>query len=736
MILSLVVALLAVAPPQDPETGSVRGQVVSEADGAPLAHAVVEVLGAGRTLRAPSDRDGNYMLGGVPAGRRVLRAHHLGYAPVEMEVLVPPGGEVVLDIALEQQPIALGPVNVRVRAGIPNGVGDTLAAPRPELAIAAARALESTPGLAELGLGESARGVPGQEPVDPSDVLYVRGAAADLKLVLLDGAPVYAPFHLGGLVPAFGPGVLGSATLYLGGAPARYDGGLSYVMDLQTRGGRDEFHTSGALDLLSARMQVEGPIGGTRFLLAGRGVHELGRAAMLAAIPPYEFADGIIRLDAPAGEGIVSITGFANHEGVRLDSLGAGDRSGMAQWQNLATSLRYRGRIASTDAHLTAAFSTFDADLPIAGETPVMIKGAARRVRLAADFARGAGPLLLRYGASYDRLRLDYRVRSRFAPGDSLRSDKGARGEAAGAYLDASWQPAPRLRLRGGLRADVFSVDPVPVLAPRLTATWLLTDRAAITIAAGRYHQYARPPEHLFAPIDSATSGSASPPPALSVARATHLSLGLDQELMEDLRLGVEGFYKRFDGLPAASADGANASGMDLWVRRGGDGVTGWLGYSLAWIWSSKPGGLTSNDFSGRQLLTSGIAGPIGDRGRFEVRVAYGAGLPYTAVHAAPNSPDGFSGRAEDAPTLTSGGDAPPLVASTPDDPYLRVDVDLSHTWTPEWRGFAFEVTPYLRVLNALDRRDALFYRYDGDTDVRAVNPLPVLPVVGVEWRF
>ena len=62
-----------------------------------------------------------------------------------------------------------------------------------------------------------------------------RGAAADLKLVLLDGAPVYAPFHLNGLLDAFTDGVLEDASLYIGGTPARYDGGLSYVLDLDVR---------------------------------------------------------------------------------------------------------------------------------------------------------------------------------------------------------------------------------------------------------------------------------------------------------------------------------------------------------------------------------------------------------------------------------------------------------------------------------------------------------------------
>ncbi|MGH7551737.1 MAG: hypothetical protein ACREMQ_01750, partial [Longimicrobiales bacterium] len=69
----------------------------------------------------------------------------------------------------------------------------------------------------------------------------------------------------------------------------------------------------------------------------------------------------------------------------------------------------------------------------------------------------------------------------------------------------------------------------------------------------------------------------------------------------------------------------------------------------------------------------------------------------------------------------------------------LRLDAQLARTWTGDWRGLAFEFTPYLKVLNALDRRDAIFYHFDrNDTnpEPRALAALPVLPVVGVQWKF
>jgi hypothetical protein len=44
----------------------------------------------------------------------------------------------------------------------------------------------------------------------------------------------------------------------------------------------------------------------------------------------------------------------------------------------------------------------------------------------------------------------------------------------------------------------------------------------------------------------------------------------------------------------------------------------------------------------------------------------------------------------------------------------------------------------YLRVLNALDRRDALFYYFEPwrDPDLTPLAELSVIPVLGIEWRF
>lgn len=742
-------ALTLVAPLQQqvPTVGEVRGLVRSEATGERLPYTVVEIVGVEGAVVALADSAGGYVLRNVPPGRRILRASRFDHAPLEIEVLVSSNRSVMLDLLLVQRPVALPGITALVRHR--PRLSDAHNPSEPELSIAATRALEATPGVAEIGLGRINPGpTGGQDPTNPSDVLYVRGAPADLKLVLIDGAPVYAPFHLGGLIQPFDPELLHSAELYLGGAPARYDGGLSYVLGLRTRAGqRTELRSSGSVDLVSSRMVVDGPL--TRnagFLLGGRMVHPNGTRWLLESGLPYRYADLVGRIDADLGENHgVALTGFWNHEAVDW-SLAMPDES--ANWGNAAASLRYRGSVLGGEAELLAAYGEYSARLPYRGS---LADARARRMRMAADHTRDGGAARFNYGLSFERIALDYSVRPALRSADAMLLETSAEGQVAGAYLEADWQPAERWRIRSGGRVDVYSTDGVPRGAPRLSVTWMASDRASLTLAAGRYRQFIRASEPYGA---DSTFASVYVPPPLTLAGASHLLLALDQDLGEGLRLGIEGFYKDFDDLPQETSPmakggdqgmttaGARASGVDLWVRRGEGSVTGWLGYSLSWVWSDmgREGG---DSFSGRQLLSIGLKGPIGERGQFGVRVAYGAGLPYTAIPQVDFVAERpFS--SPDSPRLSNGMDlmsvaieAPPYAASRPEEPYLRLDLEVSHPWTMEWGSREVVFSPYLKVLNALDRRDALFYHAPGDgSEPDPLASLPLLPILGFRWTF
>lgn len=751
MKLLLALSVLSAALPQQrPDSQrplpSIRGVVRAE-DGrrAPVPWALIEVIGPSHRWAVMTDSLGHYRVSGVGTGLRRLRAVHMAYETMEIEVQVSGGDPLDVDLVLRPRPVELPELLVAtdfLSAG-ESGEGDPGAATLGG-GLVSLRALEASPGLAEAGLGEAIRSLPGNEPSDPRDVLLMRGSTADLKLVLLDGAPVYTPFHTGGLLPGFDVSSLGGATHHVGGAPARYDGGLSYILDLRTRAPRrDRFRTSGSLDLMSAQGGVETPLGERGGLLAtGRTLHDVEGWLVGGDRSPYGYADGLVRADVELGSrDRVSVTAFGNGESVRLDIPPSATGPGLeeASWGNTALSARWRSQVGRVEVNLGLATSAYTAELPLrlpesdtagspAEQRLEVASGRTDRTRLTLDLGLpwlGEG---VHMGASYDRSGVRYGTRT----ADGTSTTRGATGSVVGAWVDGLHHLGPELDLRYGMRLDGFSPGGAKA-ALRMAVLWSLGPDALLTIAGGRYHQLLRlgDTEADLALGDALEVGTApgaedGAVPLLNVATSDHLTLSLDQYVTPRVALAFEGFLKRFHGLDPTVSRELASSGADLRIVRQGEELTAWLGYSLAWFWQVQA---ADSDFSGRQLLSAGLQGPLLGPLGVDLRAAFSDGLPLTAVVLGSNP------ATEDAP-LTDGSAA----ASTPDraDGFLRLDAEIWAEWTPRWGSRSVRIRPYLRVLNALDRRDALFYYFEPwrDDGLRPLADLPVVPVVGLEWRF
>ena len=103
--------------------------------------------------------------------------------------------------------------------------------------------------------------LPGVVPaVEGDNALYVRGFSHQ-NLVLLDGANVFNPSHLYGIISVFNPDLVKDMTLYKGGLPVQYGGRVSSLLEINTFDGNfNKYSSSGEIGLLSARLSVQGPI--------------------------------------------------------------------------------------------------------------------------------------------------------------------------------------------------------------------------------------------------------------------------------------------------------------------------------------------------------------------------------------------------------------------------------------------------------------------------------------------
>ncbi len=735
--------------PADTIMGSVAGTVrgTLQGDAEVLPWALVEAWAPGVRRTDVADSLGHYRLTGLPKGLVRVKVSHLGHAPVTLDVLVAAGDTVPLDVELAARPMMLPPLEVLSDRRIPKPTGATVD-PR-TLARVEAAAMESGAGVADAGLVDAVRALPGNDPSDPRDVLFMRGTTTDLKLVLLDGAPVYTPFHVAGLLRSFDPAVLGDADLHVGGAPARYDGGLTYILDLNTRSPRrDRLRGAGSVDLISATGEMDGPLGShAGFVASARALHDLG-SGVLGGTSPYGYHDVLLGTEADVAPGqVIRATGFWNRESVALDlarteGIAEATAPPAAWWANRAVSGRYHGHMGSAFLDVTAAGSGYRASLPLqpspteSDPDPALLlaTGAMDHVRLLAEAEVPVQGGTVRAGLSYEALDVAYQA-GPLASAASGVSTHGS-GSVFGGYVDLTHTLGTEVTVRAGLRADAFGgTDRGVRLAPRASIAWTVAPNAVLTVAAGRYHQHARATD---AALEEAIGADVQEPilatELLPVASADHVVLSLDQTLGRRVRLGVEGFWKRYDGLPAAEGETVRNSGLDLRIRREGDRSMAWLGYGLSWFWSTSDLSGPTSTFVGRQLLNAGlsgaVAGPIGG----EIKVAYAAGLPYTAIpFGSTTSPvklymDQTNEVAAQAPPLSGG----------PDEEFLRVDVELHATLEAHWGGRSWHFAPYLRVLNALDRRDALFYTFAPyrDASPHALAAQPLIPVLGLSWRF
>jgi len=747
--------------------GTVQGTIVGRpgTHPHPLANAIVTVSSGYRHVTVSADPHGRYSVPGLSPGTWRVRAVHVGYQSLSAAVQVPSGGVVTLDLSLNLDPVRLPAL--LVLADPLESLSPWETAPSSELGEVALRALEGTSGMVEGGLAQVVRALPGNDPSNPQDVLLMRGSAADLKLVLLDGAPIYTPFHMAGLVESFDPRALGGASLFLGGAPAKFDGGLSYILDLHAKSPRrDVIRGNAALDLLTGRLLVEGPINSsTGFLVGARAIHNLGTSLLGQGSSPYGFGDLLTRLEwVGDNDQQAYVTGFWNQESVFFELpadaaavlgqeqdlgnggvLGGSSGENGARWGNQALSAGYRGKLGETRLELRVAGSRYEAELPIGDTLPIFAQSRSDRTRLTADFSRAWGDGSLRFGTSIDWVRSAYSAMALDSArvGTMNRVELG--GSMGGAYLEVSRPLTPSLSVRGGGRLDRFRGDTRLRWAPRLALTWMLTDEAALTLAGGRYHQYSNVTseeiQRNLAPDSDSSYEWGSTPLELSVGSANHLVVSLDQILTPGLRLGLEGFVKEFYGVAGSAGQSLNASGVDLRVAREGEAAAGWLGYTLTWVWASD-GILASRNspFSGRHLLSAGLTTPLTDRTGLRLRASYGDGLPFTSipVPGAEFSSPGLSA----ARTFDVAGDqvlnSAPELSVGPDGGFLRLEVELYGRWFPTVSGRTMELRPYLRVLNALNRRDALFYHFDPwrDQGPEPLADLPFLPLLGLEWRF
>jgi hypothetical protein len=762
--------LLAVAhsaAAQGAARGVVAGTVIDDSTDAPIAR--VTVLVAGTTRGTLTDERGRFVIGDLAAGTHTLRARILSHRQRDVAVTVVGGDTVTTTIRLVVAPVTLGAVRARAR---PPERDRFELAPNVGTVTLTPSAVSGLPSIGEPDVLRTVQLLPGVNARnDFSSGYNVRGGESDQNLILLDGYPIYNPFHLGGLFSTFLEETVGEIELLTGGFGARHGGRLSSVLDVRSaEPARPGLHGSAGISVIASSLSIGSATkdGRSSWLLAGRRTYADKLVSALSDRTfPYHFSDAQLHAARAIGSGNarVELTGYAGADVLNGDftQLGDSSRAGGGtfdfDWSNQVVGLSLTdvwrddarlpllGRADSVGAEQRVSFTRFATGLDL-GAGALTLSNSVRELRAAGAVHWHRGGHERRLGYELSSYAIDYDVGSP-STGTQL-FDLRQRPMAQSAYYQESWRPARRLLAEAGLRAEHVTGRDWSGLSPRVSAKWFATPELAVSVAAGRYAQWLHSLNREDIPVRVFDFWVASDE-FVEVSRATHLVLGVEKWLGPVRFARVEGWFKRYDHLleqntaddPARRGDEfldarGTSYGFDVLLRQLEAGpFSGWLSYTYALSQRTEGGNGYWPGHDRRHNVNLVGTWRAGRRYTVGARLGVASGTPFTDIVGQ------VVRRVYDPSTHNYGtggfsGEREPLGGPRNAERYplfQRLDLSVSRSGT--WRGM--QLVPYFSLVNAYNAKNVFIYTFDYTRNPptrEASSQFPLLPSLGLTVGF
>ena len=754
----LVLLLVGVVDAQA-QFATVRGRVVDRTDDQPLPGAalVLRSMDEGRQVGTATDGNGYFVLARITPGAYVLETSFIGYVSQVDTLRLAMDDSRTLDVQLVVDEAEMDEVVVESQRATREGLStvgiETIRPtalariPMPSASGDLAAYLQTLPGVVTTG--------------DRGGNLFVRGGTPTQNLVLIDGMPVFQPFHIVGFYSAFPADIVAFADVHAGGFGARYGGRLSSVIDVSTRNGNKKHVVGGAsLAPFLGSLRFEAPLLPNRVsVLASvrESVIERVSPEVLGQDLPYRFGDRFVKVHAFLSRtSSLSLTGLSTFdEGDVADTEGVPNQ---ISWRNRAFGAHY--------IYLPEAFAAL-AQIRVFGsrlESQYRPFRAAQRdastrlFGLEAGFVYYLGDTEVRGGLFGQTYVFEY---------DFDRSGDGFKEfiTEGGLYVDVKAQLNEQFRVEPGLRMHSFASRHQVAFEPRVRAVWQpsgQTGKHIFSAAWGRYHQQIIGLYNARDVTDAFVTWAPSPPNASDVPSAMHVMGGWEGQLFPGVSFSLEAFHKTLsnlafaeyrdeldDGIAIDPVDGI-AQGLDVKVEVVRPSFYGAISYGLASVEYEREveklilrevgTGIDVAVIQETQRITEQFPPPHDRRHQVNalarvargpyavsVRWQFGSGLPFTSLAGfyddiPVNTPDDTGFRTQPgSPVLVS--DLELYTARLPS--YHRLDVSLERQ---------FEVGPVAATLQAavinIYDRDNIF-----DYDLfagRRVNQLPLIPSLGL----
>lgn len=431
--------------------------------------------------------------------------------------------------------------------------------------------LNSIPKGVETDVLRSLVSMPGvQSAGDVSAKFNVRGGESNQNLIMLDGMPIYYPFHAIGLFSVVDPDVVSSVEFFRGGYPSNYGRALSSVLKIVTKeGNKNRFGGNVSASLLSLKGLLEGPIPNGSFYLSGRKStsNNILKKFVDQNELPIQFYDASLKLNFShpsflAGSKF-TLQGLFSEDNLNFEKQTDPDY----KWTNNIIGLKIFS--VGTDA-LTLDFGIVNSQyVNSISPKQSLIRPKENEVNdftISTDFSYTlSNKDEINLGLDLKYLKTKLFLENRFG----FRSDVGNSGISSNAYLGYKFLQISEIGIDIGTRINLASAAAKgDFFEPRVNFSYSPFPQIIFKAASGIYQQDIttisdeREVLSLFDPVIII-------PEELPKSKAFHHIAGVTYKMTSSFSIETEGYYKKIVSAPTYNEEKTLFSDPDLLESKG-----------------------------------------------------------------------------------------------------------------------------------------------------------------------
>lgn len=577
------------------QKGVIKGRILNAKTNEPIEFANIQIQGT--SIGSTSDLDGNFIFTGVDPGFVRLAASFIGFeTTVSSEIQVQGNQTTFIDIELPETAISLEEVVVR-----PNFNLKRIESPVSILTIGV-QEIEKSAGV-NRDVSKAMQTLPGVGATDPNrNDLIVRGGGPSENIFYLDGIEIPIINHFstqgssGGVVGVVNPDFVREISFYTGAFPANRTNALSSVMEIrQKEGSRDRVHTKLSVGASDAAITVDGPAGpNSTFIASARQsyLQLLFKAIGLPFLPTYNdfqvrYKYNINEKNELAFIGIGALDNMTLNTG--LQETGTESQRYLLgylpvynQWNyTVGTVFKHFGNsffdtwALSRNMLRNKNFKYLDNDESKPKTLDYLSDEAESKLRFERIYTDLPVKLLLGGGIEYARYTnsTSAKVFLNGAVNDiSYHTQLGLFVYQAFAQLSDEYLKN-RLKLSLGISTvgNNFNdnmKDPLSQLSPRFSASYALTDKWDLNTNFGRY---AMQPAYTSLGFKNAAGEYVNRNEGVKYIFSNQAIVGVEFRPKNNVRMTVEGFYKRYENYPLSVSEGISLASKGTEYGQVGD---------------------------------------------------------------------------------------------------------------------------------------------------------------------